>query len=116
MQPGQGSVFKAGPPTKSGTAKKLLNEVRKYVREFKKEYNVCADCNRDYPPYVLEFDHVDPKSKVFNVGNASSAPSMEALIDEIHKCDIVCSNCHKIREYKRERGLPITDAAPSSIG
>lgn len=74
------------------------------MREFKKEYNVCADCNREYPPYVLEFDHIDPSTKDFNVGNASSVPSMPALIAEIYKCDIVCSNCHKVREYERSRG------------
>lgn len=98
------SLRSASPVKKPGTAKKLLNEVRNFVRNFKKEYNVCADCDRDYPPYVLEFDHVDPKTKKFNVGNASSAPSMQALVEEIEKCDIVCASCHKIREHERDCG------------
>lgn len=81
----------------------LVDQARDHVREFKKHYNTCADCLREYPPYVLEFDHVDPTTKRFNVGHASAAPSMEALLAEIEKCDIVCSNCHKIREYKRKK-------------
>lgn len=81
---------------------KLIEQVRDYVREFKKHYNVCADCDREYPPYVLEFDHVDPSQKRFNIGNAKSVPSMEALIEEINGADLVCSNCHKIREHERK--------------
>lgn len=81
----------------------LIDEVRAYVREFKRRHSRCADCNVVYPPYVLEFDHVDPTTKKFNVGDASSVPSMNALHDEINKCDIVCSNCHKIREHCRGR-------------
>lgn len=73
------------------------------MREFKRYYDTCADCLRPYPPYVLEFDHVDPETKRFNVGDASSAPSLEALKEEIEKCDLVCSNCHKIREHQRKR-------------
>lgn len=82
--------------------KQLVEEARDFIRGLKREFNVCADCEREYPPYVLEFDHVDPETKRFNVGNASSVPSMAALIEEVNKCDLVCSNCHKIREHERK--------------
>lgn len=95
--------------------KELVREVRDYVRKLKTEFSTCADCDKTYPPFVLEFDHVDPKTKLFNVGNASSAPSMEALIAECEKCDIVCSNCHKTREYGR-RYKKKERMAPSSNG
>ncbi len=97
------SEFATTPPeARVETNKELVREVRDYVRKLKTEFNTCVDCDVQYPPYVLEFDHVDPKTKLFNVGNASSAPSMEALIAECDKCDVVCSNCHKTREYKRK--------------
>lgn len=81
----------------------LKEQARAYVRQLKREYPICFDCRREWPPYVLEFDHVDPETKSFNVGDASSVPSMEALIAEAEKCDLVCSNCHKIREHERSR-------------
>jgi hypothetical protein len=81
----------------------FIDEVRAYVREFKTYYDRCTDCETPYPPWVLEFDHVDPTTKCFNVGDASSVPSMDALLDEIEKCDVVCSNCHKDREHWRKK-------------
>lgn len=81
----------------------LKEQARAYVRQLKQEHPVCFDCEREWPPFVLEFDHVNPDSKKFNVGDASSVPSMEALVEEAEKCDLVCSNCHKIREHNRKK-------------
>lgn len=58
----------------------------------------CADCGQKYPPYVMDFDHIDDK-----VGNlskmANSGVSIEVLTTESAKCEVVCSNCHRIRTY-----------------
>lgn len=78
-----------------------IAEARAYIQQYKRRNNVCRDCGFKWPPYVLEFDHVDPKTKRFNVGNVRETPSMRALIAEIEKCDVVCANCHKMREYRR---------------
>lgn len=79
----------------------LTQNIRQFVREYKKELGTCADCKEPCPPFILEFDHIDPETKRFNIGNANSVPSMEALLVEIDKCDLVCSNCHKLREHAR---------------
>jgi len=46
---------------------------------------------------VLEFHHVDPSAKLFNVGTSLSR-SMESLLLEADKCMLLCANCHRIIE------------------
>jgi hypothetical protein len=61
----------------------------------------CADCNIEYPHYVMDFDHVRGK-KVGNVSTMAHALRPWKLIEqEIAKCDVVCSNCHRERTYVR---------------
>ena len=60
----------------------------------------CADCGIKYPYPVMEFDHL--RDKKFNISSAvNKAASMQALIDEISKCEVVCANCHRIRTFER---------------
>lgn len=57
----------------------------------------CADCGKSYPPYVMDFDHVRGE-KHDCVGHLKvNEPSK--LLEEISKCDVVCSNCHRERTY-----------------
>lgn len=64
----------------------------------------CMDCRQDFFefPNVLDFDHRYNEIKLFNLGHVSSQ-SWEVIIQEIEKCDVVCSNCHRIRTAKRSR-------------
>lgn len=48
----------------------------------------------------LHWHHVDPNSKAFNVALRSNG-SIETIRDELRKCTLVCSNCHR----KIEHGL-----------
>lgn len=56
------------------------------------------DCGL-HPEYsqVLEFDHRPDEDKKFNISDGMVVGTMEDLISEIAKCDIVCANCHRIR-------------------
>lgn len=58
----------------------------------------CMDCGESNP-VVLEFDHRNPKEKLFNIGEGY-LKNKEVLLLEIEKCDIVCANCHRIRTAK----------------
>lgn len=60
----------------------------------------CADCGVKYPPYVMDFDHVSG-DKEFNIGSKSHGRSVEKVLEEISKCEIVCANCHRIRTHER---------------
>lgn len=60
----------------------------------------CVDCGKVYPHYVMDFDHL--RDKKFNISNARQGGwSKETVLTEISKCDLVCSNCHRERTYKR---------------
>jgi hypothetical protein len=59
----------------------------------------CKDCGVQYPPYVMDFDHVRGE-KVKNVSSMRSQ-SLEAIVLEADKCDVVCANCHRARTYGR---------------
>lgn len=71
---------------------------RELVREMKS--HACADCGLQYPYYVMDFDHREGEVKEYEL-NRIDRMSMKALLREIEKCDVVCSNCHRVRTYKR---------------
>jgi hypothetical protein len=60
----------------------------------------CADCGRRFPPCVMQFDHRDPSTKKLTISR-SRARGHATLLAEVAKCDIVCTNCHRERTYKR---------------
>ena len=61
----------------------------------------CADCGKRFPAVVMDFDHRDPNKKRYPAkGMAVLFSAGEtALRAEIAKCDVVCSNCHRIRTW-----------------
>ena len=63
----------------------------------------CADCGVQYPPYVMDFDHVRGE-KLFNVSAKAGSMARERRDAEIAKCDLVCANCHRIRTHLRRAG------------
>ena len=65
----------------------------------------CEDCGIQYPWYVMQFDHVRGK-KEFMLGKVVNfMVSMERVLAEVAKCDVVCSNCHHARTYLRRTGV-----------
>lgn len=72
-----------------------------FVKEIK-EQTPCADCKVNYPHYVMDFDHIgDDKVADISVLCARAA-SLEKIQAEIDKCELVCSNCHRIRTFTRK--------------
>lgn len=81
---------------------------RKYGRDANKRKHAvielaknkaCSDCHLRYPYYVMDFDHRG--NKLYNIGREYTRLSMKKLTEEIQKCDVVCSNCHRIRTYQK---------------
>lgn len=60
----------------------------------------CADCGGTFPPECMDLDHRDASTKFKPVSRMLSY-SESRLREEIAKCDIICSNCHRIRTHKR---------------
>lgn len=61
----------------------------------------CHDCGIQYPGYIMDFDHRQGAGKVGNVSRLARNKSLEAVQNEIAKCDVVCANCHRERTHKR---------------
>lgn len=78
--------------------RKLRVERQDYINTHKDK--PCTDCNTKYPSYVMQFDHVKGQKK-FNLSQAHTR-SMESILEEIDKCEVVCSNCHAERTYGRK--------------
>lgn len=64
----------------------------------------CSDCGISYPHYVMDFDHLPSKNRKRWSVNRRVIGSITTLMEEIDKCEIVCSNCHRIRTWKRRKG------------
>jgi hypothetical protein len=63
------------------------------------ESHPCVDCGES-DPLVLEFDHVRGQ-KEFDVGSELPDRNWESILEEIEKCEVVCSNCHRRRTARR---------------
>lgn len=85
------------------TAKcKLKRKIRNrnFILEYLKD-KYCVDCGL-VDIRVLEFDHIEPKNKKYEIANlVGDGYSLETIKFEIKKCNIRCSNCHKIRTIEQ---------------
>jgi hypothetical protein len=85
--------------TKYKQDKKSKANLRKLVLTLKKR--PCKDCSHEYPWYVMDFDHARGE-KLFNLSEASARGfSKRRVLEEAVKCDVVCSNCHRERTFRR---------------
>jgi hypothetical protein len=86
-------VQKAWHRTRREERKKLLNQYKQAP---------CMDCHARFPPICMDFDHRPDEDKVENVSKmVIHTMSFDVIADEIKKCDLVCSNCHRIRTHRR---------------
>jgi hypothetical protein len=81
---------------------------RQWLMQMKVDRVRCSDCGLRVThenTYVFDFDHRDPKCKSFTIGSAAGY-SKEILYQEMLKCDLVCSNCHRHRTFgQRKNGI-----------
>lgn len=55
----------------------------------------CIACGYSVCLAALEFHHRDASTKEFGVGNFGG--SVERLLAEVAKCDLLCASCHRLR-------------------
>lgn len=71
--------------------KELLNSIKN---------KPCTDCHGWFNPWQMQFDHLPNFKKKFQISQAANR-NIKALLTEIKKCEVVCSNCHDERTYRR---------------
>lgn len=63
----------------------------------------CMDCGIQYAPWVMDLDHRPDETKIIAVSQMVMLKCSLTLVQaEIDKCDVVCSNCHRIRTHERQ--------------
>jgi hypothetical protein len=63
----------------------------------------CVDCGITYPgePDLMDFDHIRGK-KIANISTMTrGVTSMQKLMIEVDKCELVCAICHRRRTRQR---------------
>jgi len=84
---------------------KVRNRIRLHTLRLNyiKNESGCMHC-RESDPGVLEFNHKNASTKLFNIGRTKGkSKSWEMISQEILKCEVLCANCHK-RVTAREHG------------
>lgn len=87
--------------------KNKRKEVKDYITRYK-QFVGCKLCGiKDHR--VLDFDHLDRKTKLYNVSCIMNwSYSIAFAKEEIRKCQILCANCHRIKTWK-ERNSPLAE-------
>lgn len=69
-----------------------------WLAEYKSERG-CGECGERHPG-CLDFHHRNPCDKLHNIARlALAAHKRDVLMEEIVKCDLLCSNCHRKHHY-----------------
>lgn len=86
---------------KRATTNRRRSRLRSWLDDYKKTLS-CGRCGfADFR--ALEFHHERTGIKDFNVADMiRSGRSVKAMLAEIGKCVVLCSNCHQIEHYKEQ--------------
>ena len=96
----QKAYYKNNPRSINESSKKRRKEIREMVINAKDI--PCMDCGKEYPYYVMDLDHRPGVDKKFPLSIAASkCRALKTVQEEIDKCDVVCSNCHRERTFSR---------------
>jgi hypothetical protein len=59
----------------------------------------CVICSYNKCPAALEFHHRNPDEKDFTISHLSTVILSDEVKNELDKCDLLCSNCHREKHY-----------------
>jgi hypothetical protein len=75
-------------------AKDRKTELKKWFQDYRATLK-CAHCPENHPA-CLDFHHSDPSKKERDVTKmVASGVGMDRILEEIAKCIVLCSNCHR---------------------
>ena len=76
-----------------------IESFRKVIREHLSTHP-CVTCG-ETDIVVLDFDHIDPKTKKFAICETSTCwLPIDDILAEIAKCQVLCANCHRRKTAK----------------
>ena len=86
-----GSSVYCKPCTNDQTIERMRNTKRLCI-EYKG--GKCEKCGYDKYDGALDFHHLDPSKKDFDISRKKST-NIDKLKPELDKCILICSNCHR---------------------
>lgn len=66
----------------------------------------CQKCGYDKYIGSLEFHHQDSNDKLFEISKARHKQFSDKVKEELDKCELLCSNCHKETHWQTTRKYP----------
>ena len=95
----QKKYYQANKKTFIDNKDKRKKTIKKWIIDFKKDKG-CIVCGENRPA-TLDFHHRNPDEKETEIMTAVKRGwSINRLQKEIDKCDIMCSNCHRVLHWK----------------
>lgn len=88
---------------------KYIDKASVYRTNFWKWFNdfkpslICSNCGENRH-WVLDFHHLDSNKKDKSVSVLVNSCSKKKVLNEIKKCTVLCSNCHRDLHYKEKAG------------
>lgn len=96
----QKARYKKDPQKALKNTYAIRDRNRQFIWDFYSTHP-CMDCGES-DPIVLDLDHVRGQ-KVANVSQlVHNTRSLNAIKEEIAKCEVVCANCHRRRTAKQQ--------------
>ena len=77
----------------------LTGEKQAYVDKVKDI--PCVDCHNRFPVECMDLDHIRGEKRTDVSAMIHRPYSIQSVVEEVKKCEVVCDNCHRIRTRKR---------------
>lgn len=90
--------------SKTITPKSSYDHVKVHRHKVKEELikykgGKCEICGYNKCHGALDFHHLDPSQKDFNISDSNVYKNLDKLKEEVDKCILVCANCHRELHY-----------------
>ena len=73
------------------------NKNKEFILSLKIKCNRCPETHTS----CLEFHHIDPNEKELEIAKVVQMGwGKKRILEEINKCELLCSNCHRKEHYK----------------
>lgn len=98
--------IKENPERNNFYVKKYYAKKRALLIKYKESLK-CQQCGENHSA-CLDFHHRNPDEKEFNIAHSTGGCSIETIMNEIVKCDVLCANCHRKLHYSLKKELEET--------
>lgn len=85
--------FKCNPIGEQLSGSVLRKKIKTWALEYKG--GKCEKCGYATSASALEFHHIDPSCKDFNISDSNLTLNWQSIKQELDKCILVCANCHR---------------------